>query len=80
MKIAKISSIILVLSLVGVVVAGCSKKAAKTTTTYQDVTVGTGTITVSITTTGNLDYANYDSLSFDTAGTVGNVNVKVGIW
>ena len=78
MKIPKILSLILVLSLVGVVVAGCSKKAATPTTTTQEVTVGKGTVTVSITSTGSMDYANYQNLSFAADGNVGTVNVKVG--
>ena len=78
MKIPKILSLILALSLIGVVAAGCSKKAATTTTTTTEVTVGTGNVTVSITSTGSMDYSDYENLSFATDGTVGAVNVKVG--
>jgi hypothetical protein len=52
MKIPKVISLILALSLIGVVAAGCSKKAATTTTTIQRVTVGTDTVTVEATYTG----------------------------
>jgi HlyD family secretion protein len=78
MKIQKMLSLILVLSLVGIVATGCSKKVATTTTTTTEVTVGTGNITVSITSTGSMDYSDYENLSFATDGTVGAVNVKVG--
>ena len=78
MKIPKLLSLVLVLSLVGVVAAGCSKKTVTTTTTTTEVTVGKGNITVSITSTGSMDYSDYENLSFATDGTVGTVNVKVG--
>ena len=78
MKIPKILSLILVLSMVGVVATGCSKKAVTPTTTTQTVTVGTGTVTVSATSTGSVDYSNYQNLSFAADGNVGTVNVKVG--
>jgi HlyD family secretion protein len=78
MKNLKILSLILVLSLIGVTVAGCSKKTVAPTTTTQDITVGKGNITLSITSTGTMDYANYQNLSFATDGNVGAVNVKVG--
>jgi len=78
MKIPKLLSLILVLSLVGVAVAGCSAKTVAPTTTTQEVTVGKGTVTVSITSTGSIDYANYQNLSFAADGNVGAVNVKVG--
>ena len=42
------------------------------------MTVGTGTVTVSATYTGSVDYANYQNLSFAADGNVGTVNVKVG--
>jgi len=58
--------------------AGCSKKSSTGTTTYQEVTVKDGTVTVSLTATGTLDYSDYENLSFATDGTVGAVNVKVG--
>jgi HlyD family secretion protein len=78
MKIPKVISMILALSLIGVVAAGCSKKTAITTATTQEVTVGTGTITVEATYTGSIDYANYQNLSFAVDGNVGTVNCKVG--
>jgi multidrug resistance efflux pump len=78
MKIPKVLSLILALSLIGVVAAGCSKKAVTTTTTTSEVTVGTGNITVSITSTGSMDYSDYENLAFAADGTVGAVNVKVG--
>jgi len=78
MKNLKLLSLVLVLSLIGVTVAGCSKKTVAPTTTTQDITVGKGNITVSITSTGSMDYANYQNLSFATDGNVGAVNVKVG--
>jgi HlyD family secretion protein len=78
MKIPKILSLVLVLSLVGIVATGCSKKVATTTTTTTEVTVGRGNVTVSITSTGSMDYSDYENLSFATDGTVGAVNVKVG--
>ena len=78
MKILKILSLVLVLSLMGIMAAGCSKKAVTTTTTTSELTVGTGTVTVSITSTGSIDYSDYENLSFGADGTVGAVNVKVG--
>ena len=78
MKIPKVLSLILTLSLIGVAAAGCSKKAVTTTTTTSEVTVGTGNITVSITSTGSMDYSDYENLAFAADGTVGAVNVKVG--
>ena len=78
MKIPKVLSLILALSLIGVVAAGCAKKAVTTTTTTSEVTVGRGNVTVSITSTGSMDYSDYENLSFATDGTVGIVNVKVG--
>ena len=78
MKIPKVLSLILALSLIGVVAAGCSKKTATTTTTTQEVTVGKGNVTVSITSTGSMDYSDYENLAFGADGTVGAVNVKVG--
>jgi multidrug efflux pump subunit AcrA (membrane-fusion protein) len=78
MKIPKILSLVLVLSLIGVIMAGCSKKTVTTTTTTSEVTVGKGNVTVSITATGSMDYSDYENLSFGADGTVGVVNVKVG--
>jgi multidrug resistance efflux pump len=78
MKITKVLSLILALSLIGVVAAGCSKKTVTTTTTTSEVTVGTGNITVSITSTGSMDYSDYENLSFAADGTIGTLNVKVG--
>ena len=78
MKIPKILSLVLVLSLIGVIMAGCSKKTVTTTTTTSEVTVGKGNVTVSITATGSMDYSDYENLFFATDGTVGIVNVKVG--
>jgi len=78
MKNLKILSLIMALSLAGVIVAGCSKKTVTPTTTTQEITVGKGNIIVSITSTGSMDYANYQNLSFATDGNVGAVNVKVG--
>jgi multidrug resistance efflux pump len=78
MKIPKVLSLILTLSLIGVAAAGCSKKAVTTTTTTSEVTVGTGNITVSITSTGSMDYSDYENLSFAVDGTIGTLNVKVG--
>jgi len=78
MKKFKILCLVLVSVLVVVAIAGCSKKTAAVTTIYQEVTVGTGNVTVSITTTGTMDYADYENLSFGADGTVGAVNVKVG--
>lgn len=78
MKMRKAIILTTVIGLVGVLAAGCSKKSSTTTTTYQEVTVSKGTVTVSITSTGTLDYSNYENLFFGTDGTVGAVNVKVG--
>jgi multidrug resistance efflux pump len=78
MKIPKVLSLILTLSLIGVAAAGCSKKAVTTTTTTSEVTVGTGNVTVSITSTGSMDYSDYENLSFAADGTIGALNVKVG--
>ena len=78
MKIPKVLSLILTLSLIGVAAAGCSKKAVTTTTTTSEVTVGTGNVTVSITSTGSMDYSDYENLSFAADGTIGTLNVKVG--
>lgn len=78
MKKRKVIILVTVIGLVGVLAAGCSKKSATTTTTYQEVTVGNGNVTVSITSTGSLDYADYENLSFGADGTVGAVNVAVG--
>ena len=78
MKIPKVLSLILALSLIGVVAAGCSKETVTTTTTTSEITVGKGNVTVSITATGSMDYSDYENLSFATDGTVGAVNFKVG--
>jgi HlyD family secretion protein len=78
MKIPKILSLVVVLSMIGVVAAGCSKETVTTTTTTSEVTVGKGNVTVSITSTGSMDYSDYENLSFGADGTVGVVNVKVG--
>jgi multidrug efflux pump subunit AcrA (membrane-fusion protein) len=78
MKIPKFLGAIVALSLVGVLAAGCAKKTTTPITTTTDVTVGTGNITVSITSTGSMDYSDYENLSFAADGTVGAVNVKTG--
>ena len=78
MKIPKILGLIMALTLVGVLAAGCAKKTTTPVTTTSEVTVGKGTVTVSITSTGSMDYADYENLSFAADGNVGTVNVKVG--
>lgn len=78
MNTLKIISVTLGLALVVTLTASCSKKSSATTTTYQEVTINPGTVTVSITSTGTLDYSDYENLSFGVDGTVGAVNVKVG--
>ena len=63
MKIPKILSLVVVLSMIGVVAAGCSKETVTTTTTTSEVTVGKGNVTVSITSTGSMDYSDYENLT-----------------
>ena len=78
MKIPKILGLVAVLSMVGVLAAGCAAKTTTPTTTTTEVTASKGNVTVSITSTGTMDYADYENLSFGADGTVGAVNVKVG--
>ncbi len=78
MKIPKILTLILVLSLVGGLVAGCTKKAATTTTKTLTATVRKGSLTESITGTGNLAYSNVEKLAFEMAGYVEAVMVSAG--
>lgn len=76
--------LILTLSLFGILITGCAKKTAATiitsqeTTTSQEVTVGKGTIIVSITTSATVDYADYEDMSFGAGGKINEVNVKIG--
>jgi multidrug efflux pump subunit AcrA (membrane-fusion protein) len=78
------SRLILTLSLFVILITGCAKKTTATiitsqeTTTSQEVTVGKGTITISITTSAIVDYADYENMSFGAGGNINEVNAKIG--
>jgi multidrug efflux pump subunit AcrA (membrane-fusion protein) len=78
MKIRKILTLALILSLVSVLVLGCKKETATTTTKTLTATVQKGNITESITGTGNLAYSNVEKLAFEMAGYVEAVMVSAG--
>lgn len=77
-KWAKIALIPLVIVAVGATVAGCSSKTKADTTTQITYTVKKGTVAQEITAVGNLNYSDEEELSFDTGGTLSEVDVNVG--
>jgi multidrug efflux pump subunit AcrA (membrane-fusion protein) len=79
MKLLKITSIILVVFLAVFLSISCSSSSTSTATTKTlTTTVKKGNLSISITGTGNLAYANTESLAFDMAGTVDSVSVSAG--
>ncbi|MDD5288367.1 MAG: efflux RND transporter periplasmic adaptor subunit [Dehalococcoidales bacterium] len=78
MKITKILTLALVLVLVGVLAVGCKEEAATTTTKTLTATIQKGSLSESITGTGNLAYSNVEKLAFEMAGTVEEVLVSAG--
>jgi HlyD family secretion protein len=77
MKKSQILAMILLLVLVVSVAAGCSKKATTTTKT-QTYTVQKGSISESVTGTGNLALSKTEDLAFEMAGYVEDVMVEEG--
>jgi HlyD family secretion protein len=79
MKPLKITAAILALCMMVFLFVSCSSSSAATSTTKTlTATVNKGNITVYITGTGNLAYADTENLAFDMAGTVDSVSVSAG--
>jgi|WetSurMetagenome_2_1015567.scaffolds.fasta_scaffold09174_2 multidrug efflux pump subunit AcrA (membrane-fusion protein) len=74
----KITLIPLVLVAVTAVIVGCSAKTTAASSTQITYTVQKGNVSLNITAVGNLAYSQEQQLSFDTGGTLSEVDVNVG--
>jgi len=79
MKVSRLIVVGVALLLAGGFLAGCGAKQSQTAEVeYQTMDVTRGDISVEVSATGNLVYADREPLAFETSGTVGEVFVEVG--